>query len=281
MTSSPATSRDHDGPARYTHGHDPAVMASHGARTAANSAAYLLPHLRPGMDLLDVGSGPGTITLDLAAAVSPGRVVGVENSPVPIGVARANARSRGDTTTRFVAGDVMDLPFADGSFDVVHAHQVLQHLTDPVGALREMARVCRPGGWVAARDADYSAMAWYPLAPGLDQWRTLYRSIARANGGQPDAGRRMRRWAREAGLREARITTSCWSYADPASCRWWGSSQADRVEGATFTRQALRQGATADDVAGLARAWRQWAADPDAWFLLPHVEVLARPAALV
>ena len=59
----------------------------------------------------------------------------------------------------FEVGDVYALAAADDSFDVVHAHQVLQHLTDPVAALREMARVCRPGGVIAVRDVDYGAFA--------------------------------------------------------------------------------------------------------------------------
>ena len=71
--------------------------------------------------------------------------------------------------------DVHTLGFPDDTFDVVHAHQVLQHVADPVRALREMARVCRPGGVVAVRDSDYAAFAWYPLLPALGEWLALYR----------------------------------------------------------------------------------------------------------
>src|ERR687893_252687 len=72
-----------------------------------------------------------------------------------------------------------ELPFDDGAFDFVHAHQLLQHLSDPVAALREMRRVCRPGGVVAARDADYAAMTWFPASEGIDRWSSLYRRLAR------------------------------------------------------------------------------------------------------
>ena len=266
----------YDGRSRYTHGHEPAALASHGVRTAANSAAYLIPHLAPGMRVLDIGCGPGTITLDLAALVAPGVVVGVENVETPLVAARAEAARRGDTTTTFQLGDALDLPFDDDTFDVVHAHQVLQHLTDPVAALAEMMRVCRPGGQIAARDADYAAMAWYPASPALDHWRATYRAAARANGAEPDAGRRLRAWANAAGVPAPRVTSSVWSYADEESCRWWGNSQADRCAGEAFSAQAAELGLDRTDIAEIVEGWRRWADEPDAWFLIPHGELLAR-----
>jgi len=267
----------HDGRTRYTHGHESAVLASHGARTAETSAAYLLPHLRAGMDVLDVGCGPGTITLDLAALVGPGRVVGLEPVDAPLEAARRAATTRDDRTTTFRLGDVQQLPFDDDSFDVVHAHQVLQHLGDPVGALREMLRVCRPGGIVAARDADYAAMAWYPAYPELDTWLATYRAIAHGNGAEPDAGRRLRAWARAADLPGVEISTSVWSYGSEESCRWWGESQAARVAGDLFRRQAAAHGLDDAAVDDVAEGWRRWGGDPDAWFVIPHGELLARP----
>ena len=112
---------------RYTHGHHESVLRSHRWRTADNSADYLVPHLRPGQALLDVGCGPGTITVDLADRVSPGSVVGVDAS---IGVLEGAVLSvAGDRSpVGFAAADVFSLPFPDDTFDVVHAHQVLQHL---------------------------------------------------------------------------------------------------------------------------------------------------------
>lgn len=264
-------------PARYTHGHESATLASHGTRSAATSAAYLLPHLRSGDALLDVGCGPGTITLDLARAVAPGPVVGVEPVTAPLEAARDEARGRGDTTTSFEVADVMALPHDDDAFDVVHAHQVLQHLTDPVGALREMARVCRPGGLVAARDADYAAMSWHPAVPGLDEWRDTYRAVAHGNGAEPDAARHLRSWASQAGLTDVRFSTSTWLYADPDSCRWWGESQAKRFSGEVFVAQARDHGVD-DGGRRIAEAWRAWGRHPEAWFVVVHGELLARVA---
>lgn len=171
----------------YTHGHQEPALRSHRWRTAANSAAYLIDELRPGLTVLDVGCGPGTITADLAALVAPGRVTAVETTEEILSQAAGVAAERGLDNVGFTVADVHALDFPDDSFDVVHAHQVLQHVGDPVQALREMRRVCRPGGVVAVRDSDYAAMAWYPEVPGLDDWLDLYRRVARANGGEPDA----------------------------------------------------------------------------------------------
>ena len=107
-----------------------------------------------------------------------------------------------------VLGDVMALPFDDDSFDVVHAHQVFQHLADPVGALAQVRRVSRPGGLVAVRDAVYSAMCWFPRPEGMELWRRVYCATARANGGEPDAGSRLASWARAAGLPVEAATAS-------------------------------------------------------------------------
>lgn len=263
---------------RYTHGHESAILGAHSTRTALNSAAHLLPHLKPGMHLLDVGFGPGTITLDFAEITAPGRVVGIENTQAPFAVAEANAASRHVTNLDLVLADVMSLPFPDDSFDLVHAHQVLQHLTNPVGALEEMARVCRPGGLIATRDADYAGMFWYPESSGLTRWQELYRAIAKGNHAEPDAARHLRSWAEAAALRDVRITASTWCYATEDECAWWAQSQADRAEGEAFTAQAAALGVPASEVSQIAEAWRAWGREPGAMFVIPHAELLASPA---
>jgi 2-polyprenyl-3-methyl-5-hydroxy-6-metoxy-1,4-benzoquinol methylase len=260
----------------YTHGHAESVLQSHRWRTAENSAAYLLPSLRPGLDLLDVGCGPGTITVDLAARVAPGRVVGLDVSSDPLEEARAAAGRAGVEVT-FEVGDVYALQAPADSFDVVHAHQVLQHLTDPVAALREMARVCRPGGVIAVRDVDYAATTWFPADPGLDGWLTLYGRVARANDAEPDAGRRLLSWAHAAGLRETAATANTYCYASPEERQWWGRSWAGRATVSAFAEQAVAYGlASREDLDEIAAAWLRWAAADDGWLGMLHGELLIR-----
>ena len=261
----------------YTHGHHESVLRSHRWRTAENSAGYLLPHLRPGMSVLDVGCGPGTITVDLAQRVAPGRLTAVEVTSDALDLTRAEADRQGVTTIDFVVADVHALDFADGSFDVVHAHQVLQHVADPVQALREMRRVRTSDGFVAARDSDYAAFAWFPQLPALDEWLVLYQRVARSNGGEPDAGRRLLSWALEAGYSDVAPSASTWCYASREDRAWWGSMWAARITESAIAQQAIDSGAA--DPAGLARiadGWRQWAAADDGWLSILHGEILAR-----
>ncbi len=264
-------------PANYTHGHHESVLRGHQRRTADDSAAYLLPHLTPGLSVLDVGCGPGTITGDLAAHVAPGPVTAVDQFGDVLNVARAEAQRRNLTNVTFGTADVHKLDFADDTFDVVHAHQVLQHVADPVQALREMRRVCRPGGIVAARDADYGGFIWYPQLPALDLWRDLYGRAARANRGEPDAGRRLLSWAQAAGFADIRPTGSVWCYATDATRQWWGGMWAERILHSGVAQELLRLGlAGTAQLEEIAAAWRAWAAAPDGWLSIPHGEILCR-----
>jgi len=264
-------------PFRYTHGHHEAVLRSHRWRTVENSAAYLQPHLEAGMSLLDVGCGPGTITLDFANLVNPGHVIGIDVAPAAIEAASAERDNRGASNVEFRTADLYALEFDDDAFDVVHAHQVLQHLTDPVRALREMRRVCTPGGLVAARDGDYNAFTWYPAYPALDAWLEMYDTVARANRGEPDAGRYLLAWAHAAGFTDVRAGASTWCFSTPEDRGWWGDLWADRVTESAISAQAVEIGAaTRDELVEMADAWRSWSAEPDGWFAVLHGEILAR-----
>lgn len=230
-----------------------------------------------GHTLLDVGSGAGTLTCDLAKRLAPGKVTAFEMEEAALQLTRDAVQEASITNVSFVVGDAHQMPFEDNSFDIVHAHQVLQHVHDPVQVLREMRRVCKPGGIVAVRDSDYGGFVWQPASPQLTHWMSLYQQASRANGGEPNAGRYLLKWAQEAGFTDIVATSSTWCYATSASRAWWGGLWADRILESKIADQLLKyQSATREELYAISDAWKTWAADPSAWFSLLHGEILCR-----
>jgi len=216
--------------------------------------------------------------MDLAALVGPqGRVTALERTEEALALARREGDRRQVTNADFVVGDVQDLDLPDDTFDVVHAHQVLQHVDDPRRALQEMRRVCRSGGFVAARDSDYGGFAWYPEVPELDRWLEVYQQVTRSNDAEPNAGRRLLAWARSAGFDEVTASSSTWCFCTPSDRTWWGDLWADRIVESDLAHQLVERGlAGTDELAGIAAGWRRWAAQDDAWFSVLHGEIVAR-----
>ena len=261
----------------YTHGHHQSVVSHHAARTVENSAGFLLPHLEPGMQLLDVGCGPGSITIELAEVVSPGRVIGIDIVDKVLRVGRqAAGEARIDNIT-FATEDVYELSFADNSFAVVYAHQVLQHLIDPVRALGEMRRVVADGGMVAVRDADYGGFFWTPTEARLTRWLELYHQVTEENGAEADAGRHISHWMRQAGFTDIQVTTSNWHYETRSERAWWADGWFRRSTESSFADQAIKYGlASQGELRDIANAWHWWRDQPDGFLLIPHVEAIGR-----
>jgi len=266
---------------RYTHGHHASVVAQHARRTAERDAAYLLPRLRAGMRLLDVGCGPGTITVGLGRAVAPGEVIGTDVVPAVLEEARAHLATTDVTNVRFEEGSVYALPYEDASFDVVHMHQVLQHLARPVDAAREAFRVLRPGGLLAVRDGDYGTMIHWPRTAGIDRWLELHHLVAARNGADPDVGRRLHAVLAEAGFEATEVTTTPMLFLAREDILNWGDSWAERVVTSAFAGQAVEYGlATPAELETVAAAWREWGRTPEPMFLYVNFECIGTKTAV-
>jgi len=261
----------------YTHGHAPATVRQHGQRTAAEAAGFFLSELRPGMRVLDVGCGPGSITRGLAERVAPGQVIGIDLSRETLEAARADAAARGLTNLAYEEQSVYELRLADGSFDVAFAHQVLQHLQKPAAALAEMLRVLRPGGLVAVRDVDWGTVSYWPRDPWLDRFVETHFKTWYRNGGDPRLGQRLRALMRAAGAADVQISAQVWCYATPAETTAWGNSYAERLLTSPMGGRMVEYGyASAADLDAMAAAFRAWAVHPDAFWAFTQVAALAR-----
>src|SRR5262249_9359514 len=193
---------------QYVQRGNPGLEAMFAARTASREAAFFLPYLRPGMQALAVGCGPGSITVGLAELVAPGNVVGIDFQPTQIEQAQALAAQRAVRNVRFEVADAYRLPFPDHSFDAAFAHGVLMHLREPVRALVEMRPMLCPGGIVGVRDLDYGASLFSPVTPLLEQWLALRSRARQHHGSDPFVGRHHRGLLLEAGFVRAETRAS-------------------------------------------------------------------------
>jgi len=265
---------------KYTHGHAPATIKHHARRTVDEAAGFLLPELHAGMRLLDVGCGPGSITRGFAERLAPGEVVGVDVSEHVLDVAREDAATSAVTNLRYEQGSAYALPFPDASFDVVFAHQVLQHLNAPDTALHEMLRVLRPAALIGVRDVDWGTVAYWPPHPMIDGFIDMHAGTWTRNGGEPRMGRRLRALFNAAPLTDVRITSAVWAYATTAETRQWGESYAERLLTSPMGERAVDYGyASRADLEAMADALRTWAVHPDAYWAFVQVAAAARKRA--
>lgn len=237
--------------------------AAHARRTAARNAAFLLPHLRPGMRLLDAGCGVGSITIGLAERVAPGEVIGVDIDAGTIEAARARAKEHGVTNVRFEQADATALPFGDATFDAAFTHALLQHLPEPLAAVREIARVLKPGGVAGLADADYDGSVIAPSTPALDASIALMiRTHQNAH-----AGRHLRLLLHGAGF----SATAGFAVANADATtegtarvgEFWGRYH----EAEPFIAYVGARGlASREETAAMAAAWREWGASPGAYW---------------
>lgn len=265
---------------RYLPGHGESILKILGRRTAANSAAYLLSHLKPGMHILDVGCGPGSITINFAALVPQGHVIGLDRAPEAFLKAQKTAEARQIKNIEFQVGDAYALNFPDNTFDIVHAHQVLQYLSDPVRALKEMRRVAKPGGIVAVREGDFEATIIYPDTPLLVNFLSeVYPRWTRFMGGEPAAGRRLHAWARKAGFERPHIkcTSSTWCASSPEEIRWMGKTFAKSAVSSAFAKNLEGERVeTTEELKKISQGWKDWIKQEDAWLTTVHGEIICK-----
>ena len=258
---------------QYTHGHHPAVIKVHALRTAEKDAHHLLKRLQPGMRLLDVGCGPGTITEGLARAVAPGLTIGID--PVTEILEEARRQDRTHSSPIYMPANTYQLPFDNAVFDIVHLHQVLQHLAKPVIALQEIKRVLKPGGLLSLRESDYGSMVAWPRLPLMERWLELYHAVVTYNGADADAGRRIPAWLRASGFNNAELTGDSKLYAG-ANAQFWGESWSERTLQSSFGRQAIQYNlATHEEIKNISDAWKEWSEDEDACFTFVQVQAIA------
>ena len=261
----------------YTMGYGEEFLKLLYRRNAENSAAHLLSRLEPGFRILDLGCGPGTISVGLARAVEPGELHGIDAEESQVEMARAAASAGGHDNASFRTGDATDLPYDDDYFDVVHCHAVLMHVPDTRSVLAEVKRVLRPGGLISAREMIGDSSFIRPTLACLDEVWAAFLKLLEANGGHPQMGKELKGGLLEAGFSDIEVgasfetfaTTEDVAFFHALSTGWFFNS--DTVEAAT--KHGLTTREQFDD---WRRAMDEWREAADAQAALAWGEAIGR-----
>jgi SAM-dependent methyltransferase len=276
----------------YTQGYHPTVTAAHARRTAEVDGAFVLTHLTPTSKILDVGCGPGTISMGFAKYVPEGSVTAIDVTEEVLSQAREHLSSQGAQpgNVKFERGNVLEgLKYPDESFDVIFTSQVLIHLPDPLKALREMRRVCKPNGIVCCREGDYP-FRYYPYLPGIQLFtKYLYEMVhgQSTSYDHPDnpphpsftrTGSLVHVWGREVGFEPEKMIKGAKAVvsATEEERRAFAEPMIGRILKGGTGEKFMERGASVEHVQIIVEDFKKWMEDVDGWFCVVNCEVILR-----
>ena len=264
----------------YTMGYSEDYLQALLRVSAASHAAYLLPSLEPGLRVLDFGCGPGTISIGLAEAVSPGEVHGVDMETSQIDLARMFAERYGRDNAAFHVGDVMDLPFEDSFFDVANCQNVLMHVPDTQAVLREVSRVLKPGGIIASREMISGSSFTHPDFEVLRKAWDMFEDLLAADEGHPQMGKDLKAHFLEAGLVDLKVSASFDTFTTADEVAFIHQIAQQWFLAPEITEAAIKYGAATQTLCDqIGVAYDRWKDHPGALAAVAYGEVLAwKPA---
>ena len=265
-TKSQTSVSDSETKEQYTLGYSSQTVQRLQKRTAAKEAGFLLPHLSPGMRLLDCGCGPGSITAGFAEAVTPGQVVGVDIEPSEYKHAWLQAAERAGGNLHFAIANVYRLPFTANVFDAAFLHNVLSHLRRPLEVLKGIYRLLSPGGVIGISHPDFSGQLISPSDPLLDRDHELYWRLVEHNGGNPAIGKHQRALLHEAGFVRVEAVAKYSTVGAQDGVRMRAESGGRLSDGSDIAQQMIDLGWTdRSELDRIIAAWRKWSEHPGAF----------------
>lgn len=246
----------------------------HSKRTATSAAGFFTPYLQPGMRLLDCGCGPATITVGLAPLIAPGEVIGIDQDATLVAKAQANAAGANVTNIRIETGNVYDLPFPDESFDAVWAHALLEHLNDPIAALREMQRVLKPGGVLGVRELDLDSTLIAPELPAMQHHLALWIRLTQENGGDTQIGKKLGGMLLATGYERVILSATVDHFGMLVRNQSTSNENTVAALGALISRFAERNYATEAELTAMRQALADWEKSPESLYLAMRCEAI-------
>ena len=260
----------------YTMGFSDEMLEALRRYTAENSARHLLPHLRPGMRVLDFGCGLGSISVGLAKAVSPGELHGIDMEESQVELARQVAAVNGLDNATFHVADVVDMPFEDNFFDVAHCHNVLMHIPDTAAVLAEVKRVLKPGGIISCREMIGASSFTQPDFGVIRKAWDMFEDLLAADDGHPQMGKELKDHILTAGFTNIRVTGSFDMYSTPADVAFIFGFANMWFLSPEITEAAIKYGASTRELCdAIEKAYGAWKDHPGALCGLGFGEVVA------
>ena len=256
-----------------------AIQEQYAGRGAVGVVDFFLRHLKPGMNVLDCGCGPGTITQGIAEIVAPGRVVGCDLEPGMVARAAALAEGKGLDNLSFQVGNILDLPFEDNTFDAVVSCAVTEHLSEPVKAMSELGRVAKQGGIVGITRTDWSANMFAPSCPPAERFIELFQHGFETQGATMFGGGDLPRMLQEAGLTvdpsEVLLAMNGGYTPGPGNAMVGG--WAEWIENLPLFDRVIEEGLTTrDELDAMCVEMREWAAQSGTLSATGGCRVVAR-----
>ncbi|MXY22034.1 MAG: class I SAM-dependent methyltransferase [Dehalococcoidia bacterium] len=260
----------------YTMGFSEEMIESLRRYTAEASAAYLLPYLRPGLRVLDIGCGPGNISVGLAKAVAPGHLHGVDMEESQIELAKSVAKANGQDNAIFHVGDIVDLPFEDSFFDVVHCHNVLMHIPNTAAVLAEAKRVLKSGGIIGCREMICESSFTHPDFGVIRKAWDMFEDLLAADDGHPQMGKELKNRIVEAGFTNVRMDVTFDIYNTPEDIAFIHTFANKWFLSPEITDAAIKYGAATQELCdAILNAYDRWKDHPGAFCGLAFGEAIA------
>lgn len=244
----------------YTPGYSENAVRFMQRRSLKSHGAFILPYLRDRQTILDLGCGPGTITVDIARLNQNGRVVAVDRESSQIEAAKTLAAARGIENIEFQIHDVTQIAPVEGSFDLIFSHALFEHLSEPITILREIRPRLSREGVIALRCPDWGGMILHPDTGLIQAVVRRYEEIQQSYGGDTRAGRKLHAWLSKAGYSVQQVSATCEVYPS--------SREIARYLALQLTREGEAQHAS---------NLLNWASHPESLFSQLWFEVIAKP----